>query len=66
MPQRLRHAQCSIDIFDMLCNRYADDPTVGVFYDFFPQVPPGAIHIQPFQGWRIPEHFSPGSTWGKE
>ncbi|OQY41725.1 MAG: hypothetical protein B6242_16980 [Anaerolineaceae bacterium 4572_78] len=22
------------------------------------RIPPGAIHIQPFQGWRIPPHFS--------
>ena len=34
VPQRSRHAQCSIDIFNMLQNRYDNDPTVGVFYDF--------------------------------
>lgn len=33
VPQRSKHAQCSIDIFDMLRNRYAFSPTVGVFYD---------------------------------
>jgi Uma2 family endonuclease len=33
VPQRIIHAQCSIDIFDMLKNHYHDDPTAGVFYD---------------------------------
>jgi colicin import membrane protein len=33
MPQRPVHAQCSIDIFDMLQNRYRDNETIGVYYD---------------------------------
>jgi len=37
---------------------------VGASGTHFPQVPPGAIHIQPLRGWRVGYTFSPGSTWG--
>jgi Uma2 family endonuclease len=33
MPQRTKHARCNIEIFNRLDNRYADDPTIGVFSD---------------------------------
>jgi colicin import membrane protein len=33
MPQRPVHAQCSIDIFDMLQNRYRDNTKIGVYFD---------------------------------
>jgi Uma2 family endonuclease len=33
MIQRRRHAQISIDIYNMLDNRYLNDKTVGVFFD---------------------------------
>ncbi len=37
---------------------------VGAYPAPFPQVPPGAIHIQPLRGWAIPRPFpqvSPGA-----
>ena len=33
MPQRPIHAQCSIDIFNMLQNRYRDNAKMGVYFD---------------------------------
>jgi Uma2 family endonuclease len=33
MIQRVKHAQCSIDIFNQLKNHYMNDLTVGVFFD---------------------------------
>ena len=37
---------------------------VGRYSIPFPQVSPGAIHIQPLWGWQVFDTFSPGFTWG--
>jgi Uma2 family endonuclease len=34
MPQRPRHAQCSIDLYNMLEVHYHENPNVGVYYDY--------------------------------
>lgn len=33
LVQRIKHSRCGIDLFNRLDNYYANDPTVGVFFD---------------------------------